>query len=195
MNYPLSDGRTSPYCRGRWDDQNQKFLNSSSMDIISCCLDSCQRHVHYCFDQCEKSYGPRGKKADFWQYSRCRQQCDQLADNCQSGCEEINSEGLKIITACAKKMCGDDQECLKNNRDAIISCCNTSCDNNQSTDCNHDFCGSFYDHLLKGTHLLTKPAQIDQGMFPSGRDRTLVYLAIIVISILLCLYAVHALRK
>jgi hypothetical protein len=68
---------------------------------------------------------------------------------------EISSEGLKIVSNCAKeKGCGHypifDPRCLASQKDDIIDCCKKSCLTNQSTDCEHNFCDDFYTYLARG---------------------------------------------
>lgn len=202
-SYQLPEEKLSPYCRGFWDDKNKKFFDTNSMDVINCCMESCKDHIEYCFNQCGQKYGPNGTESDFWHNTRCNKQCDELIDNCESGCMEIYSDGLKIISKCAKeKNCGNfplfSPECLHKNKDDIINCCNKNCVANQSTDCSHNFCDDFFDHLAGGTQFplakIKNSHLLDKSLFAKAENNE-VYLFYIIIGVLsiLGLYIVKSL--
>ena len=143
-SYPLSERKLAPYCRGIWDENLQKFIDSNSLQVRKCCLDMCKNHIDYCFDTCNQTYHD-----DFWQNTRCKDKCSQLEKGCKEGCMIIYSEGLKITNDCSENHgCGYfDKECIEKNKDNIIDCCKNNCILN----CDTNLCHDFYDNFLENT--------------------------------------------
>ena len=118
-NYALDGGNRSPFCWGKWDEKEKKFLNTNSADVINCCINFCKNPIEDCYKLCSKKYSQ-----DYDQHYRCNKQCLNLVNICGSGCMEIEPDGLKIASKCAKeKGCGSypvfSQECLKNKKEDI----------------------------------------------------------------------------
>ena len=204
--YPLNGENLSPFCWGSWDDENKKFLDTNSIDIMQCCMDSCKGQVSFCFDTCRKTYGPIGKNPNYSENGNCNQKCSEIISDCESGCAEVNSEGLKIISKCAKDSgCGNypifSPNCLRDKKDSIIECCKKSCITNQSTDCDHDFCDDFYNHLYTGVQSplerIKNAYNLNREVFVNEKHNNPVYTFYIIFVILAIvgLYIIHKLKN
>lgn len=140
MEYVLPETELSPYCRGRYNPQIGKFEDISTIDTIKCCLSSCSDHIIFCYDTCDKNYGN-----NYWEKKRCYRKCAELINDCESNCMEIPSRGLSVVSGCAKK-CGTypvfNSECLQNEKQAIIDCCNEQSPNQS--------CDELYGYLSGG---------------------------------------------
>jgi hypothetical protein len=198
-SYPLYGENRSPFCWGYLDNNKKKFLDNNSADIIDCCIDSCRNRITYCFETCKNTYG-QGKSKNYFSNRRCNEQCRELIKDCQSGCLEVSSQGLKIVGDCAKQSgCGEypvfNNECLYRKKDSIIDCCNTSCVTNQSVDCQGNFCSDFYDQLAKGVgsslYDIENNYKLDGGNF-KGKNRNYFF---VILGVALAILVVYILVK
>lgn len=85
--YDLPYGIRS-YCSGVWNSSTQSFEKG---DDIQCCLDSCKKHLNFCFDTCNK--------AEQIKQQNCFEECQDLVENCESVCLEGSSRkiGLSML--------------------------------------------------------------------------------------------------
>jgi hypothetical protein len=185
-SYPLYGENRSPFCRGSWDNDNKKFLNTNSIDVIQCCLNSCKSQVSYCFDTCQKTYGPLGKTPNYFQNLKCNEQCSEIISNCESGCSEIDSQGLKIIGNCAKDNGCEllNQKCLRDKKDVIIDCCKKTCIVNQSIDCEGNFCDNFYNGIQSPLEIIKKSYNVNRDMFVNNVNYKHVYVFCLIFFVL-----------
>jgi len=190
--YTLSEEKLSPYCSGKWDNKINKFLNVNSTEVINCCMESCKGHIQFCFDECSKN-------RNFLQNDMCNKQCYQLIDNCESGCMEIQSDGLKIVSDCADyNGCGKfplfNIQCLENNKNIIVDCCKKSCIVNQSMDCDNDFCDDFYSYIAGKKEFPLRRSNISESsLFHEDNKLNFGMYAFIIILFIIGFYIVYTL--
>lgn len=202
-SYPLYGENRSPFCWGYWDDEKKKFLDSNSVDIIQCCMNSCKDEVSFCFDTCNKTYGPKGQNPNYSQNYKCNQQCSEIISDCESGCMVVSSEGLKNISDCAKQTgCGNyplfDSKCLRDHKDSIIDCCKNTCLSSQSVDCAGNFCDDFFMHLSNGVQSplaeIKNRYQLDRQVFTDKNHHTIFYVILALFGVIV-FYLIYSLLK
>lgn len=130
-----------PYCQGKWDDEKNRFIQSSDIDVLRCCEDLCKNRLQYCFEQCHSRYGPNGTKPEYNTHKSCNRQCHQLRDTCHVHCFSYPPQKLTSVIECIRKQgCGSfpivDRECMKQNKQNILTCCRGKP------------CEEFYDYIL-----------------------------------------------
>ena len=116
-----------PMCNGVWE--NNKFNESSSAEIVKCCITNCTEGSKSCYELCEEDY------LDDKKY--CIAQCDNLLDICIKNCT-LSAEDSVVensYTLCANKIgCGFDNNifidpsCAIENDKEIMECCVENCD-------------------------------------------------------------------
>lgn len=185
-SYPLSGNVQLPFCRGRWDKDKKIFVDSNSLEVLQCCLDSCKDRINYCFDTCSQVYG-----ADKYAKKNCFDRCDDLIKNCENGCLENRFGGLKIISDCAEEnKCGKyplfRSECLREKKNDIIACCSRKCVTDQSIDCETNLCLDFYNNLEKGNQG-TLPRVLEKNTKQDQKDDNMKYLFLIIFVLLFAL--------
>jgi len=167
------------YCQGSL--HNGKFVTDNSLDVINCCLDSCQPRVKYCLDSCQ------GKKSE-QEFRNCNQFCLQLINDCESTCLEYPSEGVKIINECATDYnCGQDpiynKNCLENNAENIMTCCHNKCITTSTEDCDTQ-CQQFFDHLQQGTRSSLTSLLQQYDLTYRGKSQKSWWLVVVVLGII-----------
>lgn len=80
--YDLPYGIRS-YCSGVWNSTTQSFEKG---DDVQCCLDSCKKHLNFCFNTCNKAEQIKQKN--------CFEECQDLVENCESVCLEGSSRTM-----------------------------------------------------------------------------------------------------
>lgn len=164
--YPLKGVGVSPYCKGKWNPDSKTFSPTNSLDVLKCCLDSCDNRIDFCFKQCDTISDNK----------RCYRLCNELIDDCKNGCTENKSVGTSTIRSCAKKYGCDTVDCIKSKRDEIIRCCNTEC--SESEDC--AYCNDFFDHVVS----LYTPIPRKKGKNEGGKDHSAMFLVALLILVL-----------
>lgn len=115
-----------PLCNGSWE--NGKFKESSSSEIVNCCIENCSKTSKLCDELCEEDY------LDDKKY--CKAQCTNLSDICLKNCTLTAEDSLveNSYTNCANKYgCGFDNNifidpsCALNNDKDIMNCCIQNC--------------------------------------------------------------------
>lgn len=71
--YLLPENKLSQYCRGYLNNSG-KFVDSTSNQVVDCCLDSCRNKLNYCLKICKKE--------------NCLK-CKEIYKICSHGCDEI----------------------------------------------------------------------------------------------------------
>lgn len=67
------------YCFGVWNSTTQSFEKG---DDVQCCLDSCKKHLKFCFDTCNTLKNNKN----------CLEECQDLVENCESVCLENSTK-------------------------------------------------------------------------------------------------------
>ena len=96
----------SPYCRWTWD--SGKFKPLDSLEARDCCKNGCVERSKYC-----TKIGGSARK------------CLEALSICESGCDEIPSKEIDLVTECALYYGCDtmDPWCIKKNGVEILDCC------------------------------------------------------------------------
>lgn len=178
--YPIPSGILS-YCQGRWDEESKKFVDNNSMEVTQCCLESCVPYVKYCFQECQQTFGPRGKTPNYNAYKKCTDDCNEIIKDCEDTCWEYPSEKIKLIMQCAQDMyCGTspifDHKCLTREQQNIINCCAKQCVPYHAPNCEKE-CGDLFISLDRNRDTILSqialPYNVNKSDFAPSRNYVL----------------------
>ena len=186
MSFPILPG-VAPFCQGKWDEQANKFVPTSSMEVIQCCLNSCKYHPQFCFNLCDSTYKDKPHMNKI-----CYQQCNELAVDCEDSCFSIPSKGMNIIRTCAEESnCGKQPifniDCLQENRDKIGQCCREACVGDQSLDCDGR-CEDLHALLVQGNTTSVKSIPVHKetkSEFNTKQNHTVAWILLILVILIL----------
>ena len=140
-------------CKGYY--VGNKFHPNTETETMTCCLNTCKDIVQTCLNSCLVNYGPEGKTPNFKIYTKCKNNCARMIMSCENTCA-LSSPGIwrgnsPILDCITSKGCGKypnyDKDCIKNNKDELIRCCNHNCLPSKEMSCtNH--CKVKYDDLV-----------------------------------------------
>jgi hypothetical protein len=135
-------------CAGIWDEKQNKYIPATDTEIGLCSLDVCVPFVKECRSVC-KTFRNNDPK--------CVKICDEIATVCEYD-TELSGDGIwdtrnPIYKATKDVGCGDgfytdiDRDCMRDNKDEIISTCMHGCMPTSTLDCSQH-CNFSYDALL-----------------------------------------------
>lgn len=119
MNNNLPEG-ISAFCRKKWDEKSNSYINLSSQEVIDCCTNSCKnQYVDFCKKTCKNNQD-------------CSALCDQLITNCKNICQRYRSDTADTVKNCIEKSgCGTYpvyiKGCLEAKKAEVQLCFNTEC--------------------------------------------------------------------
>lgn len=132
--FPIPQG-ILPFCEGKWDEGSKRYVPTSSLDVIQCCLKTCKTHPQFCVELCDSLYDEPEP------LQRCYAQCDDLSKECEDACLTLPSKGMTIMRDCAEeKGCGKPpygDSCVEEKKEDILNCCRSACISEQSLDCDN----------------------------------------------------------
>ena len=139
LNTGACDSDDGPFyiCSRIWDNSSNIFRRSTSTEKNKCCLRTCAPFIRECDKIC-----PDAKDSKL-----CELTCNDIKDSCVDYCQ-LSTEGLwgidnPIYKATKEYGCGDgyynpiNQQCLKDNKDNIISSCQKNCIPTMEVGCSH----------------------------------------------------------
>lgn len=124
-------------CSGIWDTSSNTFKHINSTEKNKCCLRTCEPTVRECHKLCPDAENSK----------LCELTCNDIQNSCIDYCQ-LSTKGLwgidnPIYKATKEYNCGDgyyhpiNQECLKENKNNIISSCQKHCIPTMDVGCSH----------------------------------------------------------
>lgn len=165
--------RTLPYCQKRWEPNLQQYVDNNSLEVIDCCLKSCQPYANFCFGQCQT--------LDSEKIRNCQNTCNELWNDCKNVCKEYPSESVDIIRHCAEEnQCGHyprlDYQCMQLEKDSIIACCTPKC-----PECD---CGKAFSYVTAGN----KPILLN---YSGSKKGNYIYIILLIFTALVIFGLLH----
>lgn len=169
---------TGPFslCSKIWDSTSNTFKIANSVEKNKCCLQSCMSYIKKCYNLC-----PNSKNSN-----ECQLKCDNIQKSCNDYCT-LSTKGVwgvnnPIYEGIKKYNCGDgyyhhiNNECVKKNKNNIISLCNKQCIPKIDVDCKKH-CQYSYDYIInkKDVSSTIKTNERNKKILQKG-NRSTVYI-------------------
>lgn len=163
---------------GRFDSCTTK--NSTKVDIMKCCLESCRPLAESCMKSCDNDIG-------------CMNKCARIILSCENTCAlsdpNIWRGNSKLVECIEEKGCGKypdyNAECIKKNEYELMKCCKQNCIPTREMDCNThctmkygDYIGESKDPLLRIYDKYLKKGKYPTFELPRITSRKSIFLII-----------------
>jgi hypothetical protein len=180
-------------CSEYWDEKSRSFKKSNDVQMLDCCLRTCEPFVRSCVNEC-----PRAAPVD---RLACYKLCEDIRENCESNCKLSGDfwglEKNPIYEGTKAYGCGDgiyipfDKDCLLKHKEGIIKVCQNRCTPTDTVDCT-SHCVYSYDLRINPSHnplSFQTPDNVGMRSIKSYKSNSwyIIY-AIAIVGVILFLY-------
>ena len=142
-------------CSNVWstNGDTKSLIPATESDIMKCCLQTAAPWTEMCLERCKKMHGPDSSEGTYQDYINCRYNCGRMVLATENACALSNPgvwRGNSPIIPCITKFgCGTypnyDKECIRKNKDGLVSCCNSGCWPTSTMSCTQHCSLKYYD--------------------------------------------------